>query len=111
MKLDILQCKKQTTVAVIMKDGELIAIGTNEIHNPEVDECPREEAQMKTGEGYHLCKDECMQGAHAEVNACQEAGERAKGATLYLIGHTYCCDNCKKVMEEYGIKEVIIADK
>jgi len=27
----------------------------------------------------------------------------------YLIGHTYCCENCKKVMEEYGIKEIIIA--
>ncbi len=99
------QCKKQTTVAVIMKDGQLISIGTNEIHE-DITECPRKD--MKTGEGYELCKSVCKQNHHAEVDACLKAGDQAKGATLYLIGHTYCCDECTVVMERHGIKEVII---
>jgi deoxycytidylate deaminase len=99
------QCKKQTTVAVIMKEQQFISIGFNEI-NADISECPRK--GMKTGEGYELCKSVCKQNNHAEVNACLNAGEQAKGATLYLIGHTYCCDNCKKVMEEHGIVNVVI---
>ena len=104
--MGIKQCKKQTTVAVIMKDGELISIGTNEIHT-DIDECPRK--GMETGVGYELCKNICKQKHHAEVDACLKAGEKAKGGTLTLIGHTYCCDNCKRVMDEHGIVEIIIA--
>ena len=102
---NIRQCKKQTTVAVIMKDGQLVSIGTNEI-NADIKECPRK--GMETGVGYELCRDVCKQKNHAEVNACLKAGEQAKGSTLFLIGHTYCCDNCKRVMKEYGVKEVKI---
>lgn len=101
----IKQCKKQTTIAIVMKDNQLISIGTNEI-NSDISECPRK--GMKTGEGYELCKSICKQNHHAEVDACLKAGERAKGATLYLIGHTYCCDNCKKIMDEHGILKTII---
>jgi deoxycytidylate deaminase len=100
------QCKKQTTLAVIMKDGKLISIGTNEIHE-DIKECPR--IGMKTGDGYELCKSICKQKSHAEVDACLKAGDNANGGTLYLIGHTYFCDNCKEVMDKFGIKEVIIA--
>jgi len=39
-----------------------------------------------------------------------KAGIGAKGATLYLIGHYYCCEGCKRVMDEFGIAEVIICD-
>lgn len=102
----IKQCKKQTTIAIIMKDQQLISIGTNEIHE-DITECPRK--GMATGEGYELCKSICKQNNHAEVDACIKAGEGAKGATLYLIGYTYCCDNCKKVMSEYGIEKIIIS--
>ena len=101
-------CKKQTTVAVIMKDGHLISIGTNEIH-ADIDECPRK--GMKSGEGYDLCKSVCKQNHHAEVDACLKAGKDAEGGTLILIGHTYCCDNCKKVMDEHGIKEIKIVNE
>ena len=90
-----------------MKDGVFICMGTNEIHSP-VSECPRK--GMKTGTGYELCRDVCKQKYHAEVDACVQAGERAQGATLYLIGHSYCCDNCIKTMEEYGIENVVICD-
>ena len=99
------QCKKQTTVAILMKDGELISIGTNEIH-ADIDACPR--GDMPTGVGYELCKSVCKQGNHAEVNACLKAGEKAEGATLFLIGHSYCCEPCKKVMKEHGVVDVKI---
>jgi len=103
------QCKKQTTVAIIMKDGKFISMGTNEIHEP-VEVCPRDEMGFKSGEGYHLCKETCGQISHAEVDACVRAGAEAKGASLYLMGHTYCCDNCISVMAEYGIAEVVVPD-
>ena len=97
-------CTKQTTVAVIINNGEFW-VGTNSCDCPQK-VCPRE--GMKTGEGYNLCKDVCKQKAHAEIDACLKAGKKARGGTLYLMGHTYCCDECKKVMKEYGIKKVVI---
>ena len=97
-------CKKQTTIAIIENNGQYW-VGTNWVNN-EQQECPRKD--LPTGVGYEMCKNICRQDAHAEVDACQKAGENAKGATLYLLGHTYCCDSCKKVMNEYGIVNVII---
>lgn len=98
-------CKKQTTLAVIVAVNGKIYTGTNHCENQQ-SECPRN--GIKTGEGYELCRDICKQTNHAEVNACILAGEDAKGATLYLFGHTYCCDNCKRVMKEYGISNTVI---
>jgi len=98
------KCAKQTTVAIIYNNGNSW-IGSNWCKNPQ-ETCPR--IGMKTGEGYHLCKDICQQNSHAEVDACLKAGDQAKGGTLVLYGHYYCCDNCVKVMNEYGIEEVFI---
>lgn len=97
-------CKKQTTIAVIVNNGRYWT-GSNWV-NDEQAVCPRE--GMKSGEGYHLCKEICNQPSHAEVDACLQAGENARGGTLYLIGHTYCCDNCLRVMKEHGIKDYVI---
>lgn len=98
------KCAKQETIAIIENNGQYW-IGTNYCLTAK-ERCPRE--GMKTGEGYHLCKDICNQTNHAEVNACILAGENANGSTLYLIGHTYCCENCKKTMEDYGVKTIVI---
>jgi len=97
-------CAKQLTVAIIV-NGLHFYLGTNYCDN-EQEKCPRED--MKTGEGYDLCKNICEQKHHAEVAACLEAGEDARGGTLYLIGHSYCCNNCKEVMNKHGIKKVVI---
>jgi deoxycytidylate deaminase len=109
LKFTMKQCKKQTTYAVIYKDGQLIATGSNEI-KADIDICPRDLAGMKSGEGYELCKSTCNQKGHAEVMACITAGKAALGGTLYLMGHTYCCDNCIEVMADHGIFEVVICD-
>jgi len=97
-------CAKQTTIAIVTQ-GNLFWVGSNSCDNPQLI-CPRKD--MKTGEGYHLCHDICKQKHHAEVDACLKAGVYAEGADLYLIGHTYCCDACKKVMDECGIKNTIV---
>lgn len=95
-------CAKQTTIAIIT-NGNRAFIGTNWVNNPQ-EECPRKD--MPSGQGYEMCREICVQHAHAEVDACEQAGEYAKGATLYLIGHTYCCANCLQIMKKYKIKEV-----
>jgi len=108
----MLQCLKQTTHAVIMKDGKFIANGSNEIH-VDMKECPRDVKGCVSGEGYHLCKEKCLQKNHAEVAACiaaKAAGKETAGATLYLMGHTYCCDNCIEVMADHGIFEVVLCE-
>jgi deoxycytidylate deaminase len=98
------KCTKQETIAIIENNGQYW-IGSNWCNNAQ-EECPR--TGMETGIGYELCKSICEQQNHAEVDACIKAGENAKGGTLYLLGHTYCCDNCKMIMDQYGIKNVII---
>ncbi len=98
------KCAKQETIAIIENHGQYW-IGTNWCYDAQTS-CPR--GNMKSGEGYELCEDICDQSSHAEVDACIKAGKDAIGGTLYLIGHTYCCDNCKKVMNDYGIEKVII---
>jgi len=99
------KCAKQETIAIIECLNGRYYIGSNFCRIPQT-ECPRK--GMPTGEGYDICHKICYQNDHAEVNACREAGNDAKGGTLYLLGHTYCCDNCKETMNYYGIKEVII---
>lgn len=101
------KCAKQETIAVIITPELKIFVGTNWCENPQT-ECPKKD--LPTGVGYEMCRDICKQHAHAEVDACEKAGEFAYGADLYLIGHYYCCDNCKKVMEEYGIRNVYIVN-
>jgi len=97
-------CAKQKVIAVIENNGKTYS-GTNACQNVQR-KCPRK--GMKTGEGYELCKNVCKQFYHAEVSALKKAGKNAKGGTLYLIGHTYCCDECKKAMKKAGIKKIII---
>ena len=100
-------CAKQTTIAVIVKENRFY-VGTNWCETPQK-ECPRKD--LPSGEGYEMCRDICHQNAHAEVDALLKAGTDARGGTLYLIGHTYCCDNCLKAMQEYGIEKVNFCER
>ena len=98
------RCAKMEVIAIIEKNGEYF-VGSNHCDDAQV-ECPRRD--LTTGSGYELCKNICKQRYHAEEDCCIKAGkENTVGNTLYMIGHYYRCDNCKKVMKEYGIKEVV----
>ncbi|HQR05816.1 MAG TPA: bifunctional diaminohydroxyphosphoribosylaminopyrimidine deaminase/5-amino-6-(5-phosphoribosylamino)uracil reductase RibD [Gemmatales bacterium] len=62
------------------------------------------------GEGYH----QVYGGPHAEVLALQQAGELARGATLYVTLEP-CCHHgktppCTDAIIKAGIKEVVAAD-
>jgi len=98
-------CAKLTTTATIITPSGERFVGTNFCLNPQV-KCPRE--GMETGQGYELCRDICKQTGHAEVNACRAAGEKARSGILYLEGHYYVCDNCKRIAREYGILKIVV---
>jgi deoxycytidylate deaminase len=99
------KCAKQEVIAILETHG-MYFVGTNVCGNVQK-ECPRKD--MPTGWGYEKCHDICQQPFHAEVVALIQAGRQlAKDGTLYLIGHTYCCDDCKKQLEEYGVTNIII---
>ncbi len=105
-------CIKQTVKALIVSTDNQMVYGSNAINN-DVIECPRVIEGCVTGEGYHLCKSVCNQNEHAEVTAIQNAKAQnidIKGATLYLVGHTYCCDNCKSSMKAAGIIKAVCID-
>jgi hypothetical protein len=97
-------CAKLTTRATIIAPNGERFVGTNAVNNPQAT-CPR--AGMPTGVGYELCKSVCQQQSHAEVSACLAAGERARGGKLYLEGHYYACDDCKRVAAEHGVEIII----
>lgn len=98
------ECAKQTVVAILVNNGDTW-IGFNRCDSPQ-NICPR--ASYKSGEGYQLCTLICKQKNHAEIDALEQAGEDARGGTLFLIGHSAVCNSCKKALEAAGVEEVII---
>src|SRR5690349_21475043 len=70
--------------AVVVRDGEVV------------------------GEGWHVRRGE----AHAEVNALREAGERARGATMYVslepCTHHGSTPPCTDAILEAGVGRVVV---
>jgi len=100
------KCAKRVVTAILIpKDTAEWPhhfIGQNYCNNAQ-DVCPREE-----GEGYLKCKTICEQESHAEIDALQKAGNKAKGSTIVVVGHDHCCKNCLDAMQVAGVAEVII---
>lgn len=102
-------CRKQATAAVIIKNGKVVASGTNSGIRVEI--CPRILRRSKTGTDYELCKTLCKQKGHAEKMAVEDAKKHqidVGGADLYLFGHWWCCEPCWNAMIETGIKNVYL---
>lgn len=89
--------KKRVQCVLITKEGE-VYIGENWCNNPQT-VCPRE-----PGEGYEKCHHICKQNAHAEIEALQLAGPKAKGARAYLVNHHHYCRNCQIALFDAGVK-------
>ena len=101
-------CKKQTVKAVLITMSGDVAYGSNSIRNV-VNKCPRVVKKYKTGEGYHLCKEVCNQNEHAEIMAIRDAKEKGYNlfnSKIYIVGHTYFCDNCTNEMIKNQISGV-----
>ena len=96
--------KQKVYAALVTADGE-IYYGANWMTVGDIEVCPRI-AQKQTG--YELCASVCGQGTefHAERQAIWStlySGASTVGASLYITGHTYCCDSCKAGMIEAGV--------
>jgi deoxycytidylate deaminase len=102
-------CVKQSTGAVIVKNGQIIGRGTNAAKL--VLECPR--WGSPTGENYGPCKDICKQEGHAEAVAVKDMMAHQtdyQDADLYLYGHWWCCRNCWESIINGKIKNVYLLD-
>lgn len=98
-------CVKQVVTATLVTPTGERFVDTNYCLNAQ-DVCPR--AGMPTGVGYELCRSVCRQPGHAEINVLARAGKHAEGATLYVEGHAYACEECVQVAEFLGVANVVI---
>jgi len=104
--------KQQVYACLVTAQGERF-YGANWMLNNTVTVCPR--LSFESGTRYDLCESECGQGVeyHAErqaMNACWEAGASTVGATLYLTGHSWCCDDCTYAMMDAHVAKVVNLD-
>lgn len=134
--LSLSTCLKTKTAATICKEGKIIAAGWNlcapgqASYGDTLFECPR--MQIKTGGEYQLCKPvhaevmACLNvrpqrapeelapfaghlaPAIEQVLAAFSATELAlfSGATMYLVGHYWACDNCVRFSKIVGIADI-----
>ena len=110
-------CLRRNYGAVIVKDDRIVATGYNgaprgEENCCDIGRCVRQEQKIPSGQRYELCR-----SVHAEQNAIISAGfTSTNGATLYLAGIDMetgadiaapdCCEMCKRVVRNAGIKTV-----
>lgn len=92
---------RQRHGAVITKGGSVLSIGWNKLKNhPSV--LPEKEILFHAG-------------VHAEVDCIKKLGSSARGATIYIarinkggeVRYSEPCKNCKRAIEQAGIKKVI----
>lgn len=111
---ELIPCIKQSVYAMLVTTSGLEFFGSNWMSTTSgATVCPRVTLNCASGTGYELCTTVCNQEFHAEVSslhACADAGESAQGATIYLTGHTYCCDNCIAEMTNAGVYQCIVLD-
>lgn len=110
-------CLRRNYGAVIVKDDRIVSTGYNgaprgEDNCCDTGVCIRQQQGIPSGQRYELCK-----SVHAEQNAVIFAGfDKTNGSTLYLAGTDVetgndiaapdCCDMCKRVIRNAGIKRV-----
>ena len=102
----------QPGAAVVVRDGEVIGIGSIGNNPAHKLGCVRVELNMPTGEGYELC-DGCNPMFHSEASAVrdmQTKNENGTNADLYLWGHWWCCKDCWDSMISAGIRDVYLLD-
>lgn len=129
-------CLKTKTGAVIIKEGSMVSSGCNQcapeghVYGDPVSDCPR--MSIKTGTGYELCRPihaEVMACLNVRQNRTPkelaqfashlqptreevlkaftpEEKELLSGATLYLVGHYWACEGCRRFAETVGITDI-----
>lgn len=106
-------CFRNKVGAVIIKDKEIISTGYNgapsyQKNCLEIGYCYRNKNNISSGTSLELCR---AVGSHAESNAVVLAakhGHSTNGATLYIVGHKFICNQCKAIIANAGIKRVVL---
>lgn len=91
--------KRVVTATIIAADGERF-VGTNACFAPQR-VCPR--GSLPGGVGYEMCRDICLQPAHAEEEAIALAGDKARGARMYVEGIDWICEACMVALNRAGL--------
>ncbi len=102
----VILCRRRPVAAVLVTPDGRIVIGRNNVANLQP-VCPRDEAGYEGGEGWEMCRDICGQRHHAEVDALEQAGDEARGGTVYLVGHKVACPDCAAALDKAGVTLVI----
>jgi dCMP deaminase len=114
-------CLRRRFGAIIVKDDVIVSTGyvgapRGTANCIDLNKCPREEANIPSGERYELCR-----SVHAEMNAiinASRSGSSVLGGTLYLFGENVKdgsiakakpCKMCARVIINAGISRVIVA--
>jgi deoxycytidylate deaminase len=92
--------KKKVTCFLVAEDGSIF-IGSNNCNNPQ-GTCPR-----KPWEGYEKCKSICDQPMHAEIDALNKAGDKAKNAKVFVVHHRVCHE-CRTALDKAGVHSVTL---
>ncbi len=108
-------CFRNKVGAVIVKDKEIISTGYNgapsyQKNCLEIGYCFRNKNNIASGKSLELCR---AVGSHAESNAvilAAKHGHSTNGATLYIVGHKFICNQCKAIIANSGIKRVLLKD-
>lgn len=114
--------QRHPTSAVVVKDGKIIAMDTNQtgykykilIKWHQTWFCIRHWFKIRSGTHYWLCPGCAKSRDHAESRVARKTvercGDKAMGATLYLYGHWWCCKPCCDAMVKAGITRVVLLE-
>ena len=109
-------CFRSHCGAVIVKDKHIISTGYNgasryQKNCQEIGFCYRERNHIKSGTELERCR---AVGCHSESNAISLAARHnggCDGATIYIFGNHYICNQCKGMIANAGIKRVVYEDE
>jgi dCMP deaminase len=103
-------CLKSMVGAVIVSPSlKIVSTGYNAPPHGVTDSitlgyCNKEKYGFKSGEGYEVCR-----SIHAEQNAIIQAGSiQCQNAAIYIWGHSFICNFCKKFILQAGITKAIL---
>ncbi len=129
-------CLKTNTAAGLVKNDEIISLGNNlcspegSNYDDKISDCPR--MNTKTGSNYELCSPvhaevmTCLNikpnrelseikkyAGHLELSEAtilaaftEDELKQLDGSTLYLMGHYWACDNCKRFLDTVGVYDI-----